>query len=144
MKAIDIIVKYPKVFGVPPYDPRTNLLCFGFECGKGWYPLIEHLASDINGILEKEQIEMQVTQVKEKFGSLSFYYYGGNQEIQNLVSKAEEASYTVCETCGAPGTLRKNGWYEVKCDQCYNNKTKFTVEDYDDLPITQDSEEEGL
>ena len=143
MKAIDIIKKYPKVFGTPPYDPRYNLLCFGFECGKGWYPLIDKLANDINNIVERDNIEFQVTQVKEKFGSLRFYYDGGNQDIQDLVSKAESDSYITCERCGAPGTLRKEGWYEVRCDECYN-KSKIILEDYDDLPITQDTKEEGI
>ena len=45
-------------------------------------------------------------QVKEKFGTLRFYYTGGDDRIDGMVRMAESMSAVTCETCGAPGKLR--------------------------------------
>jgi hypothetical protein len=65
----------------------------------------------------REPVEQVVAiQVKEKFGGLRFYYSGGDDYIRGVVDMAEEMSYSTCETCGSPGELRKNGWYQTLCD----------------------------
>jgi hypothetical protein len=58
-----------------------------------------------------------LVQVKEKFGSLRFYYDGGTNEIQNYVTFAESMTYRTCEECGAPGEARNDGWVKVLCDK---------------------------
>lgn len=57
------------------------------------------------------------TQIKEKFGGLRFYYTGGDSYIRGLVDFAESISYTTCETCGNPGTLKTEGWWYVSCEK---------------------------
>ncbi|MDQ1264678.1 MAG: hypothetical protein QG559_1679, partial [Campylobacterota bacterium] len=120
-KAIDIIEKYPQIYGVPPYDPMQSLLCFGFECGKGWYPLISKLSGDIQRILDSDpELNIQVVQVKEKFGSLRFYAHGAfGKEIDELIEKAEEESENICENCGKPSVPQKSkGWVKIRCAEC--------------------------
>lgn len=105
-------------------------LCFpqgaprcGFYVGDGWLPLIKQLCIDITVELEKlpkeERIKFQVSQVKEKFGSLRFYadavFYG---PINDLISKAEKDSESICEICGAPGKIKSGGWLKALCDSC--------------------------
>ena len=60
--------------------------------------------------------QVVATQVKEKFGTLNFYYAGGDQYISGLVDMAENMSAVTCETCGNPGKLRRGGWLRTLCD----------------------------
>jgi len=40
--------KYPKLFPKGrKVNPKESLLCFGFECGDGWYWLIDKLSETI-------------------------------------------------------------------------------------------------
>lgn len=79
--------------------------------------------------LEKEIPEVIADQVKEKFGTLRFYYHGGDEYIRGLVSFAEDMSGTICETCGNTGTLNnKGGWYSTKCME--HGEGKVLSDDY--------------
>jgi hypothetical protein len=61
-----------------------------------------------------EQVVLQ--QVKEKFGTLRFYYTGGDSYIQGLVSMAESMSGVMCEECGSPGKTEGPGWIRTLCE----------------------------
>jgi hypothetical protein len=70
-----------------------------------------------NGVeVPKEVRQVVVAQIKEKFGGLRFYYDGGDAEISGMVRMAEAWAGNTCETCGAPGTSRSNGWIKTLCD----------------------------
>jgi hypothetical protein len=89
-----------------------------FPVGEGWRPLVEKLVCDICAI----DTSVTVSQVKEKFGGLRFYIYAGSPEVWKLIEKAERASYTICEECGAPSKCRskaKYGWIYNRCGQCW-------------------------
>ena len=60
--------------------------------------------------------QVVVIQVKEKFGTLRFYYDGGDDHIHGLVRMAEAMSSVTCETCGVPGKQRSGGWIRTLCD----------------------------
>lgn len=55
-------------------------------------------------------------QIKEKFGTLRFYYDGGDRYIRGLVTMAEALTERVCEKCGNPGKIRGGSWIRVTCD----------------------------
>ena len=57
------------------------------------------------------------TQVKEKLGTLRFHLRGASIEQGHWVQFAEIVSSRCCETCGAPGELRRGGWLRTLCDQ---------------------------
>lgn len=61
--------------------------------------------------------QVVATQVKEKFGSLRFYYNGGDDYIDGLVRMAELISEHTCEVCGDKGELSSSGWYKTLCDR---------------------------
>ncbi len=42
-----LVEKYPKIFANRFGDMKTTAMCWGFECGDGWYYLIEDLCSSI-------------------------------------------------------------------------------------------------
>ena len=68
---------------------------------------------------EIPELVPQVTldQVKEKFGTLRFYYTGGDDYIGGLVSMAESMSGVTCEECGKPGTQTSGGWIKTVCKE---------------------------
>jgi len=100
---------------------KETCMCWGFECGDGWFPLINQLMSNIQHHLDwknkDSEVVPQVTldQVKEKFGTLRFYFTGGDDYIRGMVTMAEAMSSITCETCGKPGTSTGGGWIKTAC-----------------------------
>jgi len=56
-------------------------------------------------------------QVKEKYGTLRFYYSGGDEWIDGVVSFAESLSAVTCEVCGSPGETIGEHWLETRCPE---------------------------
>ena len=68
-------------------------------------------------------------QVKEKFGTLRFYYEGGDEYIAGLVSMAESMSGCTCEDCGNVGQRTGGGWIKTICQPCETQrKHRYAVE----------------
>lgn len=165
--------KYPKMMVNRNKDMRETCMYWGFECGDGWYNILDQLMGNIqhhldwkikqrgwairhnelaghckNGNFDSFEEEYkdlvseefkekrladiiasdyrevpepipQVTldQVKEKFGTLRFYYTGGDEYIHGMVTLAEAMSGVTCEECGKPGKQRKGGWIVTLCDE---------------------------
>lgn len=109
-------------FFYPEKSIQESLMAFGFECGDGWFSLLWDLCEGIEKELKniKKEIEypFEVFQVKEKFGGLRFYTNWSTDEIYKLINEAEDKSYTICEQCGKPGTVRDGGWITTLCDEC--------------------------
>lgn len=101
-------------------DLSQSLMSFGFP-GDGWFDLIYKLCKDIQKILDAQpefKKNFYVTQVKEKFGGLRFYFSAGSDEIYDLTNKAGKESFKICEICGDKGKCRcKNHWYSTLCTQ---------------------------
>lgn len=120
--------KFPEMFG-QPYG--------GFCVGKGWWPIVEKLCSQIDSYTKwrtntREALlkdnphdrevpdaitQVTVAQIKEKFGGLRFYYDGGDDHIAGMVRMAEIWAGDSCEECGAPGVRRSGGWVRTLCDK---------------------------
>lgn len=95
-------------------DPKESLLHYGIETGDGWFSLIDKLCIEILKVDSK----CIAVQVKQKFGQLRFYTKDCNQEVFDLIMKAEKESSTICEICGEPGKLMElNGWLMTRCNQ---------------------------
>ena len=150
--------------GLPIYEERETLKqqraenyvddlysAFGVECRDGWYDLITELCEEIMKAYTDEgrPMDLVVDQIKEKYGTLRFYYHFGGQsetiqsldvmgvggirmmsksvpfedKIASIVAKYEEKSAHICEDCGSPGVLRPDlGWVLTLCDACYEQK----------------------
>jgi len=92
-----------------------------FPVGEGWRPLVEKLVDDIIAI----DNTVIISQVKEKYGTLRFYIWGGNDEIYDLINKAENDSYTICENCGSKENVTtKGGWLLTLCDKCRRKRNE--------------------
>ena len=130
--------KYPKIFKNRNGSIQETCMAWGFECGSGWFDIIDILCHEIQNHVdwqskdlseeEKESLQVVADQVKEKFGTLRFYYSGGDDVIEGMVSMAESISHRICEECGCPGDPRKGSWIKTLCDKCDDErKTKMGV-----------------
>lgn len=117
-----------RAFGRPdrwndPFSERN-----GVECGPGWSEIVQGLASwleqrarelKMSGVSERDV--PRVLQVKEKFGTLRFCARVPDILLNHWhreVEAAEERSAKVCECCGAPGQLLREGWWRTRCEKC--------------------------
>ncbi len=117
--------KFPDLFKEKDLPPEQSNMCWGFECSDGWYNIIFTLCSLIQ-IHQKSQKSdykpVVVQQVKEKFGTLRFYYTGGDDIIFGMVAYAEAISGMTCEVCGDRGTTDwKRSWVRTVCSKHIEN-----------------------
>ena len=116
--------RYPKMMVNRNKDMKETCMCWGFECGDGWFNILDQLMGNIQHHIDwknkKEEIIPQVTldQIKEKFGTLRFYYTGGDDVIGGMVRMAESMSGVTCEDCGNVGERRGGGWVHTYCTPC--------------------------
>lgn len=93
----------------------------GLEVNAGWLQLIESLCTRIQSHIDwksksgNEIEQVTIDQIKEKFGTLRFYYSGGDEYISGLVDMAEEMSGHICDVCGSPGKLGGKRWIATRC-----------------------------
>jgi hypothetical protein len=73
-------------------------------------------------------------QVKEKFGTLRFYYSGGDDVVSGIERMAESMSAVTCETCGAPGVTRSGGWIQTLCDTHAEEAGKPDIMEWKTMP----------
>jgi hypothetical protein len=65
--------KYPIIFGDRTKPMSETCMCWGLDCGDGWYHLIDNMCKELMHISEKYDITVVADQVKEKYGTLRFY-----------------------------------------------------------------------
>lgn len=113
--------RYPKIFANRHKPMTETAMCWGFEHGDGWFNIIDQLCGNIQNHIDwKEKqggfiSQVVAEQVKEKFGTLRFYYRGGDDVIDGMVRMAEAMSGVTCEECGAPGKTGGQGWISTRC-----------------------------
>ena len=114
MKNIDLLdqEEFEKNFPNIPY--------LQIECNSGWYTMLEILlswADEWNKTVPNEE-KIIIHQIKEKFGSLVFYYDGGDDKFSGMVEFALILSGSICEICGSPGTKNSSGYITTECISC--------------------------
>lgn len=109
--------RYPLIFQQRNWPPERSAMPWGFDCGDGWFLLVDELCASLQAAADVGRMDQPVAaQVKEKFGSLRFRLSGMPQEARPLIGRAQDRSMETCETCGAPGVLRENGYHVTRCD----------------------------
>jgi hypothetical protein len=164
--------KYPKMMANRNKPMTETCMCWGFECGNGWFNILDQLMGNIQHHIDWKEKQRQyamdynrmaaqcktgnfdlfeknmesvvdqaykekklgaivagefravpesipqvtLDQVKEKFGTLRFYYTGGDDIIDGMVRMAESMSGVTCEECGNPGETKGQGWVVTLCE----------------------------
>ena len=122
---------FPGIFCDRHNDMKSTLMCWGFDCGPGWEPIIRTLCEQLTLIQKISKIRIVALQVKERHGSLRFYVTQHLPEKENAalkcwVSIIDELAYSVtnksmwiCEVCGEYGSINKEGyWLSCRCKNC--------------------------
>jgi hypothetical protein len=115
---------FPKLFTDRYGNMQETAMCWGFECGAGWEPIIREASAKLeainNKIKDPEQY-IRASQIKEKYGTLRFYISSVPSEFGDeafaATDEAEKKSEEICEECGKPGKLRGHGWLYTACDE---------------------------
>ena len=147
-----LCVKYPKMMVNRNLPMTETCMCWGFDCGNGWFNILDQLMGNIqhhidwkekqrnwaiewnkehpNELREVPELVPQVTldQVKEKFGTLRFYYTGGDDIIDGMVRMAESMSGVTCESCGNVGERKGGGWVHTYCEPCETERERKRAE----------------
>ena len=92
-----------------------------WECGKGWWPMIETVASAIDSFNATNPGKpIEVSQIKQKFGGLRIYHYNAPEDIRQLIDEAVAASWHTCERCGSTAGVTTNlgGYKFTLCPDC--------------------------
>lgn len=97
---------------------------FNIECGYGWYGIILPIIYKIEEY-NKTNLDSPIViqQIKEKFGGLRFYVDNAPNYIMDMIDKAEDLSYYICEKCGSciDVTTEGRGWIKTLCKECRKN-----------------------
>jgi hypothetical protein len=150
-KLDDLIAAHPLLFlGTHPPVPS--------HLPEGWYALVHELCIGIESILGPERCkQFGVTQVKEKFAGLRFYFSLDGAEdmymdfhapegiqtliksaepappemaaIRELVAQAAKASRATCQKCGSLGTRGAHGgWLVTLCEKHHAERAASETE----------------
>ena len=125
-----LCTKYPKMMVNRNSPMQETCMCWGFDCGDGWFNILDQLMGNIQNHIDwnnknfekgyaqyKQVPQVTLDQVKEKFGTLRFYYTGGDDVIDGMVRMAESMSGVTCEECGSPGKRVGGGWITTLCEE---------------------------
>jgi hypothetical protein len=100
----------------PKFFHGKNPTCSSYLL-EGWYDIVDQGITKIEELLsEKELEEIEVGQIKEKFGYLRIYARVPEHAL-SVLDEMEEQSSKTCEVCGAEGKLLTKGWMSVRCDK---------------------------
>ena len=69
--------------------------------------------------------QVTVVQIKEKFGTLRFYYIGGDERITSIVDFYESYTQYICEECGSTVDVGStSGWIRNVCQKHANGSKR--------------------
>ena len=127
-----LVKKYPNLYADRHGNMRDTLMCFGFECGDGWYNLLDELSSKLEPLIleyrknnPEDDCFPRAVQVKEKFATLRFYMTSATDEMYKIITEYENRSAATCEHCGAKGKVRKHlPWLLTLCGSCLRKHLK--------------------
>jgi hypothetical protein len=96
---------------------------WGFECGDGWFDILNHAFALVSARTDISPGcgEVTVVEVKEKFGGLRIYYQGGDDFVEGVFNLAESASVHICAICGNRAPNRRMHFHHPRCETHYGD-----------------------
>ena len=125
-----LVRDFPQLYADRNGDMRSTAMCWGFECGDGWEPLLRTLSEQLAYLALVQKQPVRASQVKEKFGTLRFYVDDSSEIMDACIDRAEHRSAYTCMVCGANGRVRGRVWVAALCAQ-HAYEGKFPLNDYE-------------
>lgn len=92
----------------------------------------ESLFNELKETIKKYKLnKYEIVDIKEKFGTLRWYSFGGNEETENIIKKYEDVSQYVCQICGKPAEVVTLNWIGFYCKDCA--RKYFEEDDYGEI-----------
>jgi DNA-binding XRE family transcriptional regulator len=116
---------------------------YGCVVPDGWRELVERT----DELLAFVDPEYKITQVKDKFATMSFYFETTKTGVEKqimmaIAADAQNRSASICESCGKYGSYRDSRrWVRTLCTLCAaaeNITKKSDTVDYGDYEISDD------
>lgn len=121
---------FPDLYRSKDKSTQVSLMPFGFECSDGWEPLIRKLSEQLTFLAKVEGTDIEAVQVKEKFGTLSFYTNGGTDIMTACIQRTEHLSSQTCEVCGEYAKTRGGSWVRTLCAQ-HAYEDRYPLDDWE-------------
>lgn len=132
----DLVAKLRADFPLLMHQGEDNSFTrFGLEVGVGWYPLIYELFGICEDIQQRTGRAVQISQIKEKFGSLRLYIGLPVDLMEDDLIEAifESLSTKTCDICGEPGTLGSaDGYWCTRCPD-HRDMGAYSIEEENGL-----------
>jgi hypothetical protein len=136
----DLVTTYADLFH-PVGDPPS---AEGWpSVGDGWHDLLDRACAMIQSAIRIHGGSLRAAQVKEKFGSLRFYWQGAlspeaDTLVEEAIALAEARSATTCEACGEEGRLyRAGGVLLTRCAAHAEGRIIESKSGFDNLLLTR-------
>lgn len=144
--------RFPTLFQNKDKSVRETCMCWGIECPIGWFHILEQLCTILEfhnmEFVKNYGIAIVADQVKEKFGTLRFYYtirsvdkdgvvvedhVGEDNKrgiaieyltmlADQIISTADHLTERTCSRCGIPlndkNKVDTDGWITYICKEC--------------------------
>ncbi len=112
---------FPELYRQHTLTIYESCMPWGFECTDMWFDIIYRLSKRITDYCkEKNMPVIEAEQVKEKFGSLSFYVNKADAEVYRFINESEKETEKICAKCGSKENISStSGWITYLCEDCY-------------------------
>lgn len=148
-----LVQEFPEIFRDWRGDPQHTCMAWGIECPAAWEPAIRAacvtIAHEVRSVNERHPtlgFRVIADQIKEKFGTLRFYWHSecalwqhgdmprdaaheaavdaAHGRIAGAIACAEQITALVCADCGAPNSAnpRRPMWGNW-CERCDAERT---------------------
>lgn len=138
---LKLVEKYPKILKDYGGDEKITCMAWGFECEDGWFEILDKAMEEIQYFCDlcsskEKEITLVAEQIKQKFGTLRFYYRIENaSDVQKrildlIVDNVERKSARVCEVSGDRGKLCMRGhWVKTLSEKERENRNYQRMEE---------------
>jgi len=115
--------KFPALFVEKDLSSTKTGMCFGCQCGNGWYDLIDRFCQEIID----NDAAIPFFSVKQKFGRLLIYTSIINEpddkekrlRFHEIEGRYSLESSKTCEHCGSKKDVKMTGtWITPLCKKC--------------------------
>lgn len=130
-----LLKKHPKIFKQHSLPPTETAMCWLFECGDGWYNIINILCKQLQWDIDNNrEPQIEAIHIKEKYGILSFYVSPSSDRQSGMINLTETFSKHICEECGSDEDVSQTqGWIVTRCKKCHKKRKKDEAKKADNI-----------
>lgn len=92
---------FPQLYRGRCKPQSESSMCWGFDCGDGWYQVLYDLSQELSNYQAAHPtLNLEVVQVKSKFGILRVHLNYRDTTTEKLIELAQQRAGATCELTG--------------------------------------------